>query len=217
MKIAVQCDFDGTVTVEEVSNLLLYEFTDGDWRKIVDDFYKGRMTVIECMERCFAMIKADKNAMIDFILQNDHIKIRPGFQDFHKYCREKDLYFVIVSNGIKFYIDAIMKNMGLNDVEVNAAENEFTPEGMRITYNCPGMNKKETDFKESYTRLFVKQGYNVICIGDSVSDIFTARRASHVFATDALRRHCREEGLDYIPFDTFYDVIEGLEKIIIRN
>ena len=68
-------------------------------------------------------------------------------------------------------------------------------------------------FKETYTRLFLKQGYRVIYVGNGVSDIYPSRLAHHVFATADLLNTCRETGLDCIPFDNFNDVIKGLESL----
>ena len=45
MKTAVQCDFDGTITVEDVSYLLLDNFADGNWRELLKDYTAGKMPV----------------------------------------------------------------------------------------------------------------------------------------------------------------------------
>jgi len=38
MKTMVQCDFDGTITEEDVSFFLLDTFADGDWRQLWKDY-----------------------------------------------------------------------------------------------------------------------------------------------------------------------------------
>ena len=45
MKTLVQCDFDGTITEEDVSFLLLDTFTDGNWRQMLEDYHEGRISV----------------------------------------------------------------------------------------------------------------------------------------------------------------------------
>ena len=214
MKTAVQCDFDGTIIEGEASILLLDEFADGNWREIDDEFYSGQKSVIDCSKECFSMIKADEKTLTEFVLSSGRIKVRDGFVEFYNYCTQKGYYFIIVSNGLIFYIEAILHELGISNIEVFAGQNQFSPDGMDVKYISPNGAEAETDFKEAYTELLEKQGYRVVCIGDSVSDIFTARRASHIFATGDLRDHCRKENLGFIPFETFHDVIRGLEDIL---
>jgi len=45
-KTAVQFDFDGTVTVEDVSFLLLDTYVGGVWREYLKEYESGRMTVV---------------------------------------------------------------------------------------------------------------------------------------------------------------------------
>ena len=80
-------------------------------------------------------------------------------------------------------------------------------------YAGPDGKETRSDFKEEYTRFLEKKGYRVVCLGDSVSDIFTARRAYRVFATGALPARCRRENIAFIPFDDFRDVIRGLKTL----
>ena len=42
-KTAVQLDFDGTVTEEDVSFLLLDRFANGDWRKYLAEYTAVRL------------------------------------------------------------------------------------------------------------------------------------------------------------------------------
>ena len=213
MKLAVQCDFDGTVIEVETSIILLEEFAEGNWKEIDDAFYAGRISVRDCTKQCFSMIKADKKTLEEFVLMSDRIKVRDGFIDFCNYCRQEGYYLVIVSNGLTFYIDAILNDLGVNNIEVFAAQNQFNPEGMKIEFSGPNGDEPETDFKQAYTELLKKQGYNVVCIGDSITDIYTARRADYIFATGNLREICRREDLEYTPFNTFYDVINSLKNL----
>ncbi len=213
MKLAIQCDFDGTVTVGEVSHLLLKEFADNSWSKIVDEFNDERMSVTDCMKKCFSLIRADERTMTEYILSDGRVKVRDGFADFWGYCKEKDYHFSIVSNGLVFYIDAILGKLGINGVDVIAAENRFSPDGLKLEYTGPDGSVAGADFKESYTEMLKARGYSVVCIGDSVTDVPVARRSHYVFAADALQKLCLRENIDYIPFESFYDVIRGLEKI----
>jgi 2-hydroxy-3-keto-5-methylthiopentenyl-1-phosphate phosphatase len=213
MKIAVQLDFDGTVTEEDVSFLLLDTYVGVKWREYLKEYTAGRIPVGTFNKKVFGMMKASRQAMTDLVLNSDRIKIRPGFQQYLDFCTQKGIKNVIVSNGLIFYIEAILKKIGLNNVEIYAASNSFGPRGMKVAYIGPDGTEMEVGFKEAYTDLLEKRGYDVIYIGNGASDIFSARRARHVFATDELLERCREENMPCIPFKDFYDIIKGLETL----
>jgi 2-hydroxy-3-keto-5-methylthiopentenyl-1-phosphate phosphatase len=213
LNIAVQSDFDGTITEGEISHLLLNEFARGNWRDIVREFEIGRMPVAECMKKCFSMVKADESKIKDFLLNNSRVKIRRGFAELYEYCQKKGFYFIVVSNGLIFYIEAILDKLGLKNIQVIAARSQSGPEGMKIDYIGPDGVETDSDFKEEYTRFLEKKGYDVVCLGDSISDVLTARRAYRVFATGTLPRYCRRDNITFTPFKDFHDVIRGLETI----
>ena len=213
MKLAVQCDFDGTITEEDVSFLLLDTFVGERWREMLREYTEGRIPVGTFNKRVFALVKADKQTQLDVVFNSDRVKIRPGLKELLDYCRERDYKFIIVSNGLTFYIEALLEKLGIDSVEVFAAANIFHPEGMKVSYIGPEGEEMEAGFKEAYTRLLIKDGYSVAYVGNGVSDIYPSRLALRVFATGDLLRKCREEGLECTPFNDLYDVIRGLEAI----
>jgi 2-hydroxy-3-keto-5-methylthiopentenyl-1-phosphate phosphatase len=213
MRIAVQCDFDGTITEEDVSYLLLDNFADGDWRDLLADYMAGRIPVGTFNRLAFAMVKADRQTLVDFVLKSDQVKIRRGFDELLNYCSRKGFEFIIVSNGVDFYIETILKDLGINGVEVFAAESQFSPEGMNVKYTGPDGSEMEAGFKEAHTDMLVKRGYSVVYVGNGVSDKYPARRAIKVFAANELLECCRQEKLECTPFADFYDVIRGMETL----
>ena len=182
----VQCDFDGTITEEDVSFLLLDNFADGDWRQLLKDYTAGKIPVGTFNTRAFAMVKADRQTLLDFVLKSDRVKIRPGFDELLDYCSRNGFKFIIVSNGVDFYIEAILAEMGMKGIEVFAAQSQFRPGGMEVKYIGPDGGQMEAGFKEAYTELFQRKGYGIVYVGNGISDIYPARRASHVFATGDL-------------------------------
>ncbi len=161
------------------------------------------------------MLKTDIKTMTEFVLAHD-ILIRPGFTDFLDYCREKGAKSVIVSNGWLFYIEAILKKIGINNIkelEIHAAENIPHRDAMKVAYIGPDGAEMMDGFKEAYTWYLINKGYSVIYVGDGSSDIYSARIAKRVFATGQLLKRCRDEKIDCVPFKDFYEVIKGLQNI----
>ena len=212
-KTMVQCDFDGTITEEDVSFLLMDTFADGNWRQLLEEYREGKMSVGAFNERAFAMVKTDKQTLVDFIFNSGKVKIRPGFQELLNCCSRKGLEFVIVSNGLDFYIEAILRDMGIKNIEFFSAQSRFKPEGMNVQYIGPDGSPMEHRFKDAYTELFLSRGYQVIYVGNGISDFYPARLARHVFATGDLLERCEKMNLNCTPFDDLNDVVRGLELL----
>ena len=208
-----QCDFDGTITEEDVSYLLLDRFADDSWRQMLKEYQEGRISVGALNTRAFAMIKEDKQTLLDFVFTSGKLKIRAGFRELLDCCTQQGFKFVIVSNGQDFYVEAILKNLGLTDMEFHAAKSWFRPGGLVVQYIGPDGSILDVGFKEAYTELFLSQGYRVIYAGNGVSDIYPARRAYHTFATADLLERCKETGLNCTPFNDLNDVVCGLELL----
>ena len=103
--------------------------------------------------------------------------------------------------------------MGIKNIEVFAAQSRFSPEGMEVKYIGPDGSQLEDSFKEVYTELFLRRGYRVVYVGNGISDIYPARRAHHIFATDDLLDQCKEMRLNCTPFNDLNDVVRGLELL----
>jgi len=207
----IQCDFDGTITEEDVSFMLLDAFAQGDWREWLQRYRENRIPVGEFNTRAFAMVKASKAELLEVAL--DKVRLRAGLHELVSYCRRRGFRFMIVSNGLDFYITAILKDVGLGDIEVHAAKTWFHRGGLKVQYTGPDGTPLISDFKEAYTRAFLRQGYRVIYVGNGPSDIAPAVHAHHIFATDGLFDGCREIGLKCTPFNDLNDIVRGLESL----
>jgi 2-hydroxy-3-keto-5-methylthiopentenyl-1-phosphate phosphatase len=212
-KILVQCDFDGTVTVEDVSFMLLDAFADGDWRQWEEEYEAGRMSIGNFNSKVFGMVRVDRQTMLDYI--RDRVVVRPGFVEFVALCRQRGFRLVIVSNGLRFYIEQVLGDMGIADIEVHAARTRFCPDGLRVEYVGPDGAVLGSGFKESFTRLFLADGNRVVYIGDGRSDFIPAGMCHQVFATvdnSSLLTRCRKGNVDCHPFADFHDVVGAIDS-----
>jgi 2-hydroxy-3-keto-5-methylthiopentenyl-1-phosphate phosphatase len=211
MKTLVQCDFDGTITEVDASFLLLDAFAREDWRQFLREYREGKISVGDFNKRAFALVSASKQELLQFITRE--VKIRPGFHELIAYCRRMGFKFVIVSNGMDFYIKRILQDISVDGIEVFAAQARFHPEGIEAIYIGPDDIELESNFKEAHLRSFLRDGYRIIYVGDGISDISPARLAHHIFARGELLAHCERNGLKYTAFADFNDVIGGLELL----
>lgn len=210
-KIVLQCDFDGTIATEDVSFMLLDAFADSDWRKVHDEYRAARITVGEFNSRVFGMVKAGRETMLEYV--KAHAKIRDGLNELARTCEKKDIKLVIVSNGLDFYIEQILKDVGLANIESHAARTIFTPAGLEVAYIGPAGNIMDEGFKEAYTHLYLERGCRVLYAGDGFSDAGAAKLAHKIFAIDGLLKYCREAGLVCSTFEKLTDIAREIENL----
>ncbi len=211
MKTLIQCDFDGTITDEDIGFVLLDRYAPEEWRKLLQDYKEHKISVDEFNTRAFSMITADR-ATLEAATRSIY-RVRDGFPELIDYCAKRGFRLVIVSNGLEFYIRIILQEIGLANIEVHAAQTEFNVDGLEVQYIGPDGNRSNDGLKEAYIKLFKNEGYRVIYIGNGDSDIYAARHAYQVFARDVLLSYCNNEGLKCKPFNDIYDVIKGLDSL----
>ena len=112
-----------------------------------------------------------------------------------------------------FYIKEILRDIGLEDIEVFAARTRFHPEGLRVQYIGPDGNHLDKDFKLAYVNSFLSEGYRIIYAGNGTSDLLPSRLCYHVFAIGSLLKHCQEMNLDCTPFHNFHEVLKVMEHL----
>ncbi len=211
MKTLVQCDFDGTITEVDASFLILEEFAQGNWCQVLQEHRAHKISVGEFNARAFAMVRADEQTLLRAIKRR--VSIRPGFRELVTYCAKRNFRLVIVSNGLDFYIQALLANCGLGEIEWHAAKTCFEGGNMRVQYIGPDGKVLEDAFKEAYVKLFLEQDYRVIYAGNGDSDIIPARYVHHVFARGELLSYYHSKRLKCIPFEDFTEVIKEMDLL----
>jgi len=209
-KTIVQCDFDGTITEEDVSFALLDAYA-GDWRERLKDYQEGRISVGHFNTEVFARVKANRATLIR--IAKDNARLRPGFPEMVASCRHKGFRLVIVSNGLDFYIREILRDLRLTGIEIHAARTRFHPRGLQVQYVGPDGQMLDSSFKEAYVDLFLGQGYRIIYAGNGDSDFLPARKCHYVFATGNLLTRCQQESLGCIPFSDFNEIVRVMERL----
>jgi 2-hydroxy-3-keto-5-methylthiopentenyl-1-phosphate phosphatase len=207
----VQCDFDGTVTMEDASFVMLDVFARGDWRAINHEYEAGRITVGRFNEDAFALVRATREMLLDSI--RSRVRLRPGFPEFTADLQRRGFHLAIVSNGLDFYIQEILKGAGLPGIEVHAARTTFQGDRLTVQYLGPDGRPLDDAFKEAYVTLYLSQYRRVVYVGNGSSDFAPARRCHHVFATGTLLSRCDEAGLARTAFNDFHEVTRALDSM----
>ena len=94
---SVLVDFDGTVVLEDTTDLILERFADPAWRTVETAWIEGRIGSRECLSRQIDLVRA---SVADLDELADATPIDPDFSDFIVTCRDLGLRPVIGSDGV---------------------------------------------------------------------------------------------------------------------
>ena len=200
----IQCDFDGTIIKNNLSVLIREKYACSDWQKIEADYLHGHLTVEQSNKLQFALIKEPKERLQAFVRQ--HIELRPGFVEFIRYCQESAIPFAIVSSGLDFYIEPVLVEIGMPDLELHCGRTSFSRGGIDVAYYDPVGNIVSEGFKKKYLIWLKERGTNIVYLGDGLSDLEAARQADHVFATGHLLDLLDTYSIERSAFSDFYDL-----------
>ena len=198
---AVLSDFDDTAAEQNVAELLLERFGHHTWRDVRDRFRQGGLSLKEYQEITFSSIEADRDAMRNYVMERANF--RPYFRELCGFCQDRDIPLAIVSQGLDFYITALLDKEGLSQIPVYAVTTGFSAEGLSYSYHFPRPGREDLgNSKGLLVDRFRDQGHYVFYAGDGASDLEAAERADMVFAHRTLAQQCRER---QIPFQDFED------------
>ena len=211
-KIAVLSDFDGTITTFNVLNSLYGKFAAPSYRETLERWNRGEISTMEEIETVFSTISASRAEMESFL---DTVELDPGFPSLLKYCRETGFKFVIVSDGLRWYIEYIMRHHGIQEVAVYACEIHFERGCYSFSYPWfdPSTPMRSVS-KSTIVRDYQSWGYKVVFIGDGVSDFDAVQVADIVYARDVLLDDTKDHGIKAREFSDMGDIIGGLKKLV---
>jgi len=207
----IQCDFDGTIIKNNLSVLLREYFAPEAWRAIEADYLEGRITVEESNKMQFALIKKSKEELQEFV--RCHIDVTQGFTEFTADCEAKGYQIVIVSSGLDFYIEVVLSELGMSDIELYCGKTEFNQKGIMVRYATQKGNTIKHDFKLSCLNWLKQRDKSIVYIGDGLSDLEAAHHANYVFATDHLATLLKEEHISWSYFTDFNDIRNKLSLL----
>jgi len=205
-------DFDGTITRKDVTDAILEKFADERWLDIEKQWRAGRIGSRDCLLAQMALVRASREELDSLI---DSIQVDEGFSLLLEVCARHNIAAHIISDGFDYCIRRILERPQLQlsnilrSVRVCASHLENDDHGWWRT-SFPYFNQTCAHgcatCKPAVMRLLNRAGAPAIFIGDGLSDRYAAESASLVFAKDSLAAYCREQGIEYVPFDELDEV-----------
>ena len=215
MPAAVLTDFDDTAAAQNVAELLLHEFGPPSWTEVRERFRAGELSLKEYQEITFRQMRAGKDAMQAYV--RERACFRPHFDELARFCRENDILMCIVSQGLDFYVQALLDGNGLGQMPVHAVVAKFDGNGRIIGYGYdftyPDAPERGNS-KALLVRRFQQQGYHVFYMGDGSSDFEAGEVADTVFAHRQMAAMCAEAGVPFTPFTDFGPVLAAVRAYV---
>src|SRR5512144_3246790 len=132
-KRLILCDFDGTISAQDIGYILIDRFSSGNWETIDRDFCDGKIGSKEAYSRIAEIMAGSKSNILHFV--QEHSTIDASFSAFYRYCRENAIDIKIVSDGLDFYIRTILEIHHLSEIPFYANQTYFRDEeGIAISF-----------------------------------------------------------------------------------
>jgi len=215
-KIAVLCDFDGTVAQDDVGNLLFRTFSRGDAADVVARWKRGEISSRECLEKEAELVRCCPDELKRFV--HSH-RLDPYFKDFHDFARQRGIEVVVLSDGLDYYIEQLLMRNGLGGIEFFA--NRLHVDGGTLRVEFPWYNLLACTecgcCKTHHLFRYRNEGYYIVYVGDGLSDRCPCESADLVFAKGDLLQHCRTRKIAHIEFRNFRDVEREVLKRLLLN
>lgn len=211
--IVVLVDFDGTITEEDVGVILLKKYSTTDWERLEARFARGEVDIQQNMQRQFSYVPHDADALVEYA--RTVVSLRPGWEEFVRYCGVTGLKLAIVSGGLDFYVHGLLP-VSDPPLDIHSLVAEYTTDaGWQVTLPVADDGNEEPEgFKEDIVCRYRRQYTHVWFIGNGVSDRGAARVADRLWAVEPLLSWCREHGIDAAPFETFDDVRAQFQQLL---
>lgn len=208
MPVAYLCDFDGTVSPNDIGAAFAERFSpDGVAERLpeITEWRAGRLGHRALTQAQCAVMRVSEAEALEF---TRGFTLDPAFAPFVREVRERGDHVMVVSEGFGFYVADQLERAGLGDVPWAANKLEFRPDG-RLVPSFPFADPacdRCGNCKAGHVHRYQAQGDLVVMVGDGDSDRHGAMAADAVLARRALLEWCRTIGVAHVEVRDFNDV-----------
>jgi 2-hydroxy-3-keto-5-methylthiopentenyl-1-phosphate phosphatase len=207
--VILACDFDGTITLEDVTNLIWDAHLPFDWRTVLLPAPGGpETTALEIIERGYREVRSPPAALLDEVRPRVHL--RGGFEALVARCRTRGWPLHVISHGLDFYLRGLLPA----GIPFSAFEGAFAGGRWRVALPAATALAAGEDFKVHVLEALRARhpGHATVYVGDGRLDFPAARHADHVFAVrgSPLATLCRREQVACREFEHFDEILAAL-------
>lgn len=207
-------DFDGTITKTDVGEAMFLQFGSAEKaNEIIQLWIDKKISSIQTWQMlCDTVKDLDMDVFNNFL---DSIEIDQTFKNFVDYCSDNNIEINILSDGLDYYINRILKRENLDHIKaytnnIEFGENnklipsfDYTDEECRSCANCKRNHIINNSSDTDYT----------VYIGDGWSDTCPAQYCDFIFAKNSLLKYCEKNRISYFPFNNFDEIILRIDEM----
>ncbi len=204
----VLCDFDGTISRIDTGLHIAETLKLDKFMEIEMIWRDGKISSRECMARQWRTVDPSNETFQRIIATAEP---NPGFQDLVRLTRARGSRFIVLSDGLDFYIETMLERLGMDDIEFRANHAIMHEHHIEMTFPHGAHECEHCGNCKTKWLFELRPGFErTVYIGDGFSDACASAYCDVVFAKDSLERLCRERDQEYFPFDTLHDVVNVL-------
>jgi len=213
----ILCDFDGTISLQDVTDSLLTRFGKPGHADLEEAWLNGEIGSRECMAGQIELIDASK-AELDQALSA--IKIDAAFKLFVKTATQLGIQVKILSDGLDYAIKHILKPHGLDHLPVYAnrlvqvGERSWKLEFPHASTQCV---KASGNCKCARAAMYHDNNHQVLYVGDGSSDFCVSGKVDFVLAKDKLISYCAQKDLAHLPISGFAEALNFINENIFNS
>jgi 2-hydroxy-3-keto-5-methylthiopentenyl-1-phosphate phosphatase len=201
-------DFDGTITERDTLVEIVRSQAPEVFEQVESDLDAGLITLRQCIEREFDAVRGEHDQIVADAV--GRARVRAGFADLVAAAQAAGHRLVVVSSGFESIIRPVLERAAVPDVEVVAHEVRFSPEGSTVVFRhgepCDVCGQ---ECKRSVVDT-MRDGGEVVYVGDGYSDRCAALAADRIFARRELALYLERDGVAFEPFDDFVQIRAAL-------
>ncbi|UYZ83340.1 MtnX-like HAD-IB family phosphatase [Entomomonas sp. E2T0] len=213
-KPIILCDFDGTISLKDVTDILLSHFGKEGCEDLEEQWLAGVIGSQECMSKQIALMDASLDELDKVLAQ---VEIDPDFTAFVHKALDEDIVVHVVSDGLDYAIQSILKRHNLSMLPVFA--NRLLHDNNRswrldFPYASSGCIKASGNCKCAHLQKQRQHFYNVLYVGDGASDYCVSHKVDLVLAKDKLINYCEQHSINHYKIRNFADALTALPTIL---
>ncbi|HDL02678.1 MAG TPA: hypothetical protein ENH25_00950 [candidate division Zixibacteria bacterium] len=212
-KTIIFSDFDGSFSEKDIGHRIFRYFSNGEILPLVEQWKRGEISSRECLRREAAMIHPTYDEIYEFLLD---FRLADGAVEFYRTIKSLGIPFYIVSDGTDIYIDYILRKYDLGEIKYfcNIGKIENRTLSLDFIYDNDGCQRcgcckgaRINDLVGSS-----RSEWEIIFIGDGLSDICAVPHADIIYARGDLLEYCREHAINAKEYNDFNDILTDLKK-----
>jgi 2-hydroxy-3-keto-5-methylthiopentenyl-1-phosphate phosphatase len=209
-------DFDGTMTDRDLVVALGETFGGAAAHRLIEDMEEGRLSLKEGLDRLYGLLPtAGRLRYGDFVRQEG--RLRAGVKAAVAAWTDRGIPFYVLSSGLDAFVTPLLTPWVTTDhIYCNRADWSGDRLAVDWPFLChPPLCRGNCGFcKLTVMNWLTPPGWGAILVGDGLTDAVAARAADVVIARGGLARRLDRWGRPYLPFETFDDVAEHVDRVL---